>query len=86
MVLALGWAGSPVLLRTLVLVLVQLSGWVCGVVVVHRPVLQMSTIEWSSNNLPLLGFVVGTDSIIRDHDIAHKLWKYPSSVERHVLL
>ena len=66
--------------------LVQLSGWVSGVVVVHRPVLWGSTIRWSSLNLPLLGFLVGADGIVRDHNIADELWKCPSSVERHVLL
>jgi hypothetical protein len=68
------------------LVLVRLSRWVGGAVVVHRPVLQRSTTGWSSHNLPLLSFLVGVDGIIRNHDIAHNLWKCPSSVERHVLL
>jgi hypothetical protein len=84
--LALRWAGSPLLLRMLMLVLVLLLRWVGGVVVVHRLILWRSTTGWSSHNLPLLGFLVGTDGIIRDHDITHKLWKCPSSVERHALL
>jgi hypothetical protein len=46
--------------------------------VVHRPVLQRSTTGWSSHSLSLLGFLVGEDGIIHDHDIAHKLWKCPS--------
>jgi hypothetical protein len=54
--------------------------------VVHHPVLQWITTKWSSHNLPLLGFLVGTDCIVRDHDISDELWKCPSSVERHVLL
>jgi hypothetical protein len=62
------------------------SRWIGGAVVVHRPVLQRSTTGWSGHNLPLLGFLVGADCIIRDHDIADKLWKCPSSVERHALL
>jgi hypothetical protein len=49
--------------------------------VVHRPILQMSTIGWSSDNLPLLGLLVGADGIVYDHDITHKLWKCPSSVK-----
>jgi hypothetical protein len=57
----------------LVLVLVQLSGWVGGAVVVHRPILRRSTTEWSSHNLPLLGFLMGADGIVCDHDNAHKL-------------
>jgi hypothetical protein len=89
-VLALRWAGSPLLLLKLVLVLVLvllwLSSWVGGAVVVHRSVLWRSTTKWSSHNLPLLGFLVSTDCIIRDHDVADKLWKCPSSVERHALL
>jgi hypothetical protein len=57
----------------LVLVLVLLSRWICGAMVVHHPVLWRSTTGWSSHNLPLLGFLMGADDIIRDHDIAHKL-------------
>jgi hypothetical protein len=89
---ALGWAGSPLLLLLLTLVLVlvlvqlRLSRWVGGVVVVHRLVLQRSTTRWSSHNLPLLGFLVCADCVVHDHDIADELWKCPSSVERHVLL
>jgi hypothetical protein len=82
----LRWVGSPLLLSTLVLVLLWLSRWVGGVVVVHRPVLQRSTTDWSSHNLPLLGFIVGADCIIYDHDIVDELCKCPSSVERHALL
>jgi hypothetical protein len=41
--------------------------------VVHRPVLRRSTTGWSSHNLLLLGFLVGTDVVIRDHDVADKL-------------
>jgi hypothetical protein len=54
--------------------------------VVHRPVLQRSTTGWSSHNLPLLGFLVGTDCIIHDHDDADELYKCPSNVEHHALL
>jgi hypothetical protein len=68
------------------LVLLRQSRWVGGAVVVHRPVLRRSTTGWSSHNLPLLDFFVGADNIVRDHDIAHKLWKCPSSGERHALL
>jgi hypothetical protein len=46
----------------------------------------MSTTGWSCHNLPLLGFLVGADCIIHDHDIADELWKRPFSVERHALL
>jgi hypothetical protein len=63
-------------------VLVLLLRWVGGAVVVHHPILQRSTVGWSSHNLPLLRFLVGADGIVRDHDITHKLWKCPSSVER----
>jgi hypothetical protein len=82
--MALRWAGSPLLLRTLMLVLV--SRWIGEAMVVHHPVLQGSTPGRSSHNLPLLGFLVGTDGIIRDHDIADELWKCPSCVERRALL
>jgi hypothetical protein len=68
------------------LVLLWQSRWVGGAVVVHRPVLQRSTTGWSSHNLPLLGFLVGADGVVRDHHIADELWKCPSSVERHALL
>jgi hypothetical protein len=85
-VLTLRWAGSPLLWPTLVLVLLRLSGWIGGAVVVHCPVLQRSTTGWSCHNLSLLGFLVGADCIVYDHDIADELWKCPSSVERHALL
>jgi hypothetical protein len=68
------------------LVLLQLSRWVGGAVVVHRPVLRRSSTKWSSHSLPLLGFLVGADGVVRDHDIADELWKCPSSVERRALL
>jgi hypothetical protein len=85
-VLALRWARSPLLRLTLVLVLLRLSGWVGGAVVVHRSVIQRSTTGWSCHNLFLLGFHVGADCIIHDHDIADKYWKCPFGVERHALL
>jgi hypothetical protein len=76
-VLALRWAGSPLLLQAqmlvLVLVLVLLSRWIGRDVVVHCSILRVSTTRWSSYRLPLLGFLVGADGIVRDHDIAHKL-------------
>jgi hypothetical protein len=62
------------------------SRWICGAVVVHRPVLQRSTTGCSYHSLPLLGFHVGVDCIIRDHDVADELWKCSSNVERHALL
>jgi hypothetical protein len=68
------------------MVLVLLSRWIGGAMVVQRLVLQRSTTGWSSHNLPLLGFLVGADCIVRDHDIADELWKRPSSVECHALL
>jgi hypothetical protein len=68
------------------LVLLLLSGWVSGAVVVHCLILQRSTTGWRCHGLPLLGFLVGTNCIIRDHDIADKLWKCPSGVECHALL
>jgi hypothetical protein len=55
------------------LVLVRLSRWVGGAVVVHRPVLRRSTARWSSHSLPLLGFLVGADGVVRDHHIADEL-------------
>jgi hypothetical protein len=70
----------------LVLVLLRLSGWVGGAVVVHRMVLRRSTIGWSSHSLPFLGFLVCVDCVIRDHDVADELWKCPSGVELHALL
>jgi hypothetical protein len=54
--------------------------------VVHHLILWRSTTRWSCHNLPVLGFLVSADGIIHDHDIADKLRKYPSSVERHALL
>jgi hypothetical protein len=57
--LMLRWAGSPLLLQTLMLMLVQRSRWIGGAVVVHRPVLRGSTTGQSSHSLPLLGFLVG---------------------------
>jgi hypothetical protein len=81
-----GVGESPLLPRTLMLVLEQLLRWVDGAMVVHRPVLQGSTTGQSNHNLPLLGFLVGADCIIHNHDIADELWKCPSSVERHALL
>jgi hypothetical protein len=67
-------------------VLLWLSGWVGGAVVVHRSVLRRSTTGRSYHNLPLLGFLVSTDSIVHDDDIADKLWECPSRVKRHALL
>jgi hypothetical protein len=67
-------------------VLVRQSGWVGGGVVVHYVVLRRSTIGWSCDNLPLLGFLVGADGIVRNHDIADKLWKFSLGVEHHALL
>jgi hypothetical protein len=54
--------------------------------VVRRPVLRRSTTGWSGHNLPLLGFLVGADGVVRDHNVADELWKCPSSVEPHALL
>jgi hypothetical protein len=71
--------GSPLLL-------LWLARWVGGAVVVHRPVLQRSTSGRSCHILPLLGFLMGTDCIVHDGDIADKLWKCPSRVEHHALL
>jgi hypothetical protein len=68
------------------LVLVQLLRWIGGAMVVHRPVIQGSTSGWSGHNLPLLGFLMCVDCIIRDHDIVDELWKCPSSDEHHALL
>jgi hypothetical protein len=68
------------------LVLLRLSRWVGGTVVVHHPILRRSTTERSSHNLPLLGFLVGVDGVIHDHDVADELLKCPSSLERYVLL
>jgi hypothetical protein len=70
-VLTLRWARSPVLLRTLVLVLG--SRWIGGAVVVHRLVVRRSTTGWSGHNLPLLGFLVGADDVVYDHDVADEL-------------
>jgi hypothetical protein len=84
LVLAWRWAGSPLLLRTLTLVL--RSRWIGGAVMVHRPILQRCTTGWSGHNLPLLGFLVGVNCIVRDYDIADELWKCSSSIERHELL
>jgi hypothetical protein len=81
LVLALRWEGSPLLLLTLVLMLVWLARWVGGAVVVHHPVHQGSTCGWSCHSIPLLGFLMGVDCIVCDDDIAHELWKCPSSVE-----
>jgi hypothetical protein len=56
-----------------VLVLLRLSGWVGGTVVLHRPVLRRSTTKRSCHNLPLLDFLVSADCIVRDDDIADEL-------------
>jgi hypothetical protein len=61
-------------------------GWIGVAVVVHHLVLWRSTTGWSSHNLSLLGFFVGMDGIVHDHDIADELSKCPSSVECHALL
>jgi hypothetical protein len=71
LVLTLRRAESPLLRLTLVLL--WLSGWVGGAVVVHRSVLCRSTTGWSFHSLPLLGFLVGVACIIHNHDIADKL-------------
>jgi hypothetical protein len=55
-------------------------------VVVHHLVLQRGTTAWSSNNLPLLGFLVCAHCVVRDHDVADEVWECPSSVECHALL
>jgi hypothetical protein len=55
--------------------------WIGGAVVVHHLVLRRSTTRWNSHNLPLLGFLVGADGVVRDHHIVDELWKCPSSVE-----
>jgi hypothetical protein len=70
----------------LVLVLLRLLGWVGGAVVVHRLILRRSTTGWSYHNLHLLGFHVGADGIIHDHNIADKLWKCSPDVECHAPL
>jgi hypothetical protein len=61
------------LMLVLVLVLVRLSRWIGGAVVVHRPVLRGSPTRWSSHSLPLLGFLVDVDCIIRDNDVIDEL-------------
>jgi hypothetical protein len=68
------------------LLLVQWSRWIGGAVVVHHPVLWRSTTGWNSHNLPLLGFLVDTDGVVHDHDVADELWECPSHVEHHALL
>jgi hypothetical protein len=55
------------------MLLVLASRWIGGAVVVHCPVLQSSTTGWSSHNLPLLGFLMGADGVIRDHHIADEI-------------
>jgi hypothetical protein len=70
----------------LVLVLLRLSGWVGGAMVVHRSVIGRSTTGWGIHNLPLLGFLVCVDCVVRDQDVANEFWKCPSSVEHHALL
>jgi hypothetical protein len=70
----------------LMLVLLRLSRWVGGTVVVHRPILWRSTTGWSSHNLPLLRFLVGADGVVHDHDVADERWKCPSSLECHALM
>jgi hypothetical protein len=66
--------------------LLHLVRWVGGAVVVHHLVLRGSTSGRSCHNLPLLGFLVGVDRIVYDDDIADKLGKCPSRVERDALL
>jgi hypothetical protein len=53
---------------------------------VYHSVLRGSSSGRSCHSLALLVFLVGADHIIRDDDIANKLWKCFSSVDRHALL
>jgi hypothetical protein len=69
--LALRWAGNPLLLLTLVLLLLMRR--VGGAVVVHRPVSGRSTAGRSYYSLPLLCILVCADRIIHDDDITDKL-------------
>jgi hypothetical protein len=49
-------------------------------------ILQRSTSGWRCHYLPLLGFLVGVNRIIRDDGNADKLWKCRSRLELHLLL
>jgi hypothetical protein len=49
---------------------IEVDKWSCGGT---RSGTLGSTTGWSSHSLPLLGFLVGTDDINHDHDIAHEL-------------
>jgi hypothetical protein len=71
LVLVLRWAGSPLLLLTLVLLL--MTRWVGGAVMVHHPVPRRSTAGCCCHILSLLCFLVGAERIIRDDGIADKL-------------
>jgi hypothetical protein len=79
----LRWAGNPLLLLMLVLMLVRL---VNGARWVHHSVLRRSTTGWSYHNLSLLSLLVGADCIVRDDDIADKLEEGSTGTECKALL
>jgi hypothetical protein len=71
--LALRWAGNPLLLLALVLLLLMTR--VGGTMVVHHPVPERSIARRRYHNLPLLCFLVGADHLICDDDVTDKLWE-----------
>jgi hypothetical protein len=71
--LVLRWARNPLWLLTLVLLL--LTRWVGGTLVVHHPVPGRSTTGRSYYDLPLLCVLVCADRIVHDDDITNKLWE-----------
>jgi hypothetical protein len=70
--LALRWAGNPLWLLALVLLLTRRVG---GTVVVHRLAPRRSNVRRSCYGFPLLCVLVCTDRIIHDDDITDKLWE-----------
>jgi hypothetical protein len=74
LVLALRWAGGPLLLLTWVLLLLTRGGGegLGGSVVVRHLIPWRSNVVRSCHNLPLLCFLVSVDCIIHDDDIADK--------------
>jgi hypothetical protein len=73
------WVGSPLLL-------VMLTRLVGGARFIHHPIFWRSTTRCRCHDLSLLALLVGVDHIIRDNDVADKLWKGSSSAEHKELL
>jgi hypothetical protein len=73
LMLVLRWAGNTLLLVVLLALVLLLTGWVSGAMVVHHLVPGRSTAGRSYHNLPLLCFLVGANCLIHSDDITDKL-------------